>query len=64
MSLNVSPQRLIQACFLFCRAVSIGYSCALVNRSAGAKTRSGKMTQLVNKDNPPNPRPLHRAGIV
>jgi hypothetical protein len=31
VSFNVSPQRLIQACFLFCRAVSIGYSCTLVN---------------------------------
>jgi hypothetical protein len=30
MSLNVSPQRLIQALFFLCRAVSIGYSCALV----------------------------------
>lgn len=48
VSLNVSPQRLLQACFrcfLFCRAVSIGYSSALVKSNPSGTVNSSRATQ-------------------
>jgi hypothetical protein len=47
VSLNVSPQRLIQALFFLCRAVSIGYSCALVKLFSAKEEPPETMTRPI-----------------